>query len=230
MRIAGLQPLSLLDYPGKVAALIFTQGCPFRCAYCHNPELIPVREGVDLPENEVLTRLEKRREFLDGVCVTGGEPTVHPDLPEFLSRLKALGLAVKLDTNGVHPRMMQRLLDAGLIDFVAMDLKHVWRRYGDVAGPSAGTAADNCRATQMLIGDSGVAHEFRTTVWSAVHAENDLLEIASGLPQGSHYALQRLRFGNVLDPGMRRGGVLDLDACAERIQAARPDLHIEVRA
>ncbi len=229
MRIAGYQPLTLLDFPGRVASTVFTQGCPFRCAYCHNPELLPMTGGA-MDQEEVLARISRRSGFIDGVCVTGGEPTVQPDLPEFLARIKALGLAVKLDTNGLHPKMVGSIIERGLVDYVAMDLKHVWRRYGEVIGPVAASAADNCRATQALLASSGVPHEFRTTVWPASHSEEGLLEIADGLEPGCRYALQEMRYGKTLQPDLARSAPTDLEAVGERIRAMRPDLRLEIRA
>lgn len=229
MQIAGFQPLTLLDYPGKVAAMVFTQGCPFRCGYCHNPDLLPMREGK-IDRAWVLSQLGKRRVFLDGAVVTGGEPTVHPDLPDFLSEIKDLGLSVKLDTNGLHPRMIESVLSRGLVDFLAMDLKHVWRRYASVIGEGARAAAANCRETAAIIRASGVPHEFRTTVVPTLHAEDDLAEIAEALGPGDRYALQEVRYGGTLRPDLPRTRGPDLEAAAARIRAARPGLTVEVRA
>jgi pyruvate formate lyase activating enzyme len=230
MRIAGLQPLSLLDFPGRVAATVFTQGCPFRCLYCHNPELLPTRGKSEMETEDVLDRITERRLFLDGVVVTGGEPTVHPDLPEFLSEIKSMGLETKLDTNGVHPRMIERVLQEGLVDFFAMDLKHVWSRYGEVIGPAARAATANCVETMKLIRASGVACEFRTTVYPHLHTEDDLLEIASQLGAGDRYALQEMRYEKTLKKELTRAPALDLSAIAERMRAAVPGLLIEVRS
>lgn len=233
MRIAGFQPLSLLDYPGAVCAVVFTQGCPLRCVYCHNPELIPIRRpdaAREIAEADVLRRLERRRTFLDGVCVTGGEPTIHPDLPSFLSRLKALGLKVKLDTNGTHPRMVERVIREGRVDFIAMDLKHVWSRYAGIAGKSQPAIVANCRETAELIRSSGLPHEFRTTVYPEQHAEDDLVAIAESLGAGDAYALQAIRYAKTLVPDLPRTRVMDLEAVAERIRLHRPEITVEVRA
>lgn len=230
MRIAGLQPLSLLDFPGRVAAIVFTQGCPFRCVYCHNPELIPPKGKSGLETEDVLDRIGERRLFLDGVVVTGGEPTVHPDLPDFLSELKSMGLETKLDTNGVHPRMIERVTQEGLVDFFAMDLKHIWSRYEDVIGPSARAATKNCIETMTIIRASGVACEFRTTVYPYLHTEDDLVEIASALGPGDRYALQEMRYEKTLQKGLPRASHFDLSDIAERIRTIRPGLHVEVRA
>lgn len=229
MRIAGLQPLSLLDFPGRVAAIVFTQGCPFRCVYCHNPELIAPAGKGGLETEDVLDRIGERRLFLDGVVVTGGEPTVHPDLPEFLSEIKSMGLETKLDTNGMHPRMIERIVQEGLADFFAMDLKHVWSRYGDIIGPAASAATDNCLETMGLLRGSGVSCEFRTTVYPALHTEEDLLEMAALLGPGDRYALQEMRYEKTLQADLPRAERLDLDGIAKRIRAACPSLQIEVR-
>ena len=133
MRIGGYVPCSLGDYPGRIAAVVFTQGCNWRCPWCHNPALVyPEQFTASLPEDDVFARLAARRARLDGVVVTGGEPTLQPDLPVFLGRVKALGFLVKLDTNGSRPRVVRELLAAGLVDFVAMDVKAPFARYDDV--------------------------------------------------------------------------------------------------
>lgn len=230
MRIAGYQPVSLLDFPGRVAAIVFTQGCPLRCGFCHNPELLPARGAEDIPAADALERVGARRAFLDGVVVTGGEPTAHPDLPEFLASVKALGLEVKLDTNGVNPRMVERVVRAGLVDFVAMDVKHVWSRYPEASGREAPTIAGNIRETMQFLQASGIEREFRTTVCPGIHGADDLIAIASELVPGDRYALQAVRYGGTLDPDLVRGAPIDLALAAERIRAARPGVPVEVRA
>jgi len=229
MRIAGYQPLSLLDFPGRVAAVVFTQGCPLRCVFCHNPELLPVLGRARIEEGEILARLAGRADFIDGVVVTGGEPTAQPDLPKFLAGVKALGLETKLDTNGVHPRMVERVLRDGLVDFVAMDLKHVWERYPEAVGRSQTIVAANCRETMRIIQSSGVEREFRTTVCPALHGVRDLETIADELVEGDRYALQEMRYGGTLDPDLPRATPVDLEAAAARIRAAHPWLQVEIR-
>ena len=229
MRIAGYQPVSLLDFPGRVAAIVFTQGCPLRCVYCHNPELLPPLGAAAIPAADVLARISERRAFLDGVVVTGGEPTVQPDLPAFLAAIKAMGLEVKLDTDGVHPRMVARILKEGLADYVAMDIKHVWERYGDVVGRAQAQVAENCRATFGHVRASGVPHEFRTTVVPGLHDADDLMRIAGWLDEGDRYALQEVRYAKTLKP-LARMPPIDLAALAERMRAARPGLRVEVRS
>jgi pyruvate formate lyase activating enzyme len=170
MIIGGLEKLTLLDYPEHLAAIIFTQGCNFRCHYCYNPLLVLPRNGSDekekgmsafSPQNLFLF-LRERVGRLEGVVITGGEPTLHPDLPEFISDIKKLGYLVKLDSNGTNPEMLSRLIKAKLIDYIAMDIKAPWERYEEVVG-----AALDCHKLQKsvkIIKESGLPYEFRTTV------------------------------------------------------------------
>lgn len=233
MIISGFQSLSLLDYPGIICSTIFTQGCPFRCVYCHNPELIPTQTANPLKtvkEEDIFEHLTRRRKIVEGVCVTGGEPTVHPDLPIFIKKLKRLGMLVKLDTNGVHPRMIEQLLKDRLIDFIAMDLKHTWDRYSEVIGIKQKSVIENCRETFHLIQESGILHEFRTTVYSGFHAKEDLEHIAEQLHDGERYALQDIRFEKTLDPALPRVKKLDLEFVANEIRQKQPLLQVEVRS
>lgn len=229
MIISGFQPLSLLDYPGTVCSIIFTQGCPLRCVYCHNPELLPVKSANRIPEDTVFSTLKKRKNVVEGVCVTGGEPTIHHDLPEFIKKLKDLGLQVKLDTNGVNPRMIEKLIQDKLVDFFAMDLKHTWERYSEVIGTSQNNIVANCQETFHLIQDSSIPHEFRTTVYPELHSENDLVKIANQLIHDEHYSLQGIRYQKTLVPNLPQSRELDLDKVSQRIRAKQPNLRVEVR-
>lgn len=233
MIISGFQSLSLLDYPGVICSIVFTQGCPFRCAYCHNPELIPAKApdtSKIIKEEDVLQHLHRRKSIVEGVCITGGEPTVHPDLPDFIKKVKRLGMLVKLDTNGLTPRMIERLIKDRLVDFFAMDLKHTWERYSEVIGISQKSVIDNCRETFRLIQDSSVPHEFRTTVYSGFHGMQDLEAIAEQLREGERYALQQVRYGKTLTPGLARTEPLDLESVAAGIRSKHPLLQVEVRS
>ncbi|MBP6944651.1 anaerobic ribonucleoside-triphosphate reductase activating protein [Patescibacteria group bacterium] len=233
MIISGLQPLSLLDYPGIICSIVFTQGCPFRCVYCHNPELIPTKApdaNMVLKEKDVLEHLNRRKNIVEGVCITGGEPTVHPDLPDFIKKVKRLGMLVKLDTNGLTPRMIEKLIKERLVDFFAMDLKHTWERYSEVIGINQKNVIDNCRETFRLIQDSSVPHEFRTTVYSGFHGKEDLEEIAGQLQEGERYALQDIRYGKTLNPTLARTEPLDLESVAQSIRSKHPLLQVEVRS
>lgn len=163
MEIGGLQKISLIDYPGRIGAIVFTRGCNFRCPYCHNPELVdPARYAPLLSEGEVLAFLEKRRGRLEAVTVTGGEPTLQQDLEGFLQQVKAMGYLAKLDTNGSNPEMLERLIRGGRVDYLALDVKGPLDEYGRIAKTRV-DAAKIARSIE-LVSASEVEHEFRTTV------------------------------------------------------------------
>ena len=183
MRIGGFVPCSLSDFPGRLAAVVFTQGCNWRCPWCHNPALVhPAQFTAPLAETGVLARLALRRGRLDGVVVSGGEPTLQPDLPGFLGQLKVLGFATKLDTNGSRPEIMRTLLAARLVDFVAMDLKAPWPRYADAVGVPVDTQV--IEETLALLRESGIACQLRTTRWPGLTAEDErrIAALAAGSP------------------------------------------------
>lgn len=171
MLIAGYVPCSLSDYPGCVAAVVFTQGCNWRCPWCHNKSLLALRaQPGALDEKEVLARLDRRRGKLDGVVITGGEPSLQADLGEFVRSVRSLGFRVKLDTNGSRPEVLKRLLSEKALDFVALDLKAPLARYSEAAGVPVDTEA-YLECVRLLRG-SGVAHHLRTTRWPGLGAED----------------------------------------------------------
>ena len=166
--IAGLQKMTLLDYPGKVACTLFLQGCNYRCPFCHNSELLP-REGEELMTEEAfLTFLKKRQGLLDGVCVSGGEPTLTPELPALLRDIKALGYAVKLDTNGSRPEVLKDLVEEGLVDHVAMDVKNSPERYAETLGFSRFDMTATEESLRFLL-TGNTSYELRTTVVEPFH-------------------------------------------------------------
>ncbi len=173
MKIGGLEKLSLLDYPDNIAAIIFTQGCNFRCGFCYNPMLVwPTdkknKKGLSLiKEKDLFLFLESRLNRLDGVVISGGEPTIHNDLPMFIKKIKDLGLLVKLDTNGTNPGMLLKLWQEKLIDYVAMDLKAPWEKYKKVVGPKVDCSLLK-KSAKILIGKR-IPHEFRTTLVPILH-------------------------------------------------------------
>lgn len=190
MLIAGYVPCSLSDYPGCVAAVVFTQGCNWRCPWCHNKGLLALRpQPGALDAQEVLVRLERRRGKLDGVVVTGGEPTLQADLEPFLRKVRALGFRTKLDTNGSNPRILSRLLAEELLDFVAMDLKAPLPRYSEAAGVAVDTEA--FRECLALLRGSRVPHHLRTTRWPGL-GRDDFAEIEA-LSAGSPHVYQEYR-------------------------------------
>jgi pyruvate formate lyase activating enzyme len=189
MKIGGLQRVSLIDYPGRICAIIFTQGCNFRCPYCHNPELVdPKRFGPATSEEEIFAFLEKRMGKLDAVEITGGEPTIHPDLERFIQALKAMKYLVKLDSNGSHPDVVEKLIEKGLVDYLAMDVKGPLEKYTRFAGVDVDIHA--IQKSIDLIIQSGIEHEFRTTVVRSMLDLDDLLRIAERLKNAEVYALQ----------------------------------------
>lgn len=180
MIIAGLQKMTLLDFPGRVACTIFLQGCNFRCPFCHNSDLLERQGNGTIPVEELLSFLRKRQGLLDGVCITGGEPTLQPDLEDFVRQIKALGYPVKLDTNGGRPDVLKRLVGEGLIDYVAMDIKNSPARYGETVGLSKVDMEAIDESIRFLLSDA-VAYEFRTTVVAQLHDDASILEMGTWL-------------------------------------------------
>jgi pyruvate formate lyase activating enzyme len=200
MKIGGLHKFSLSDYPGHVAAVVFTQGCNFRCPFCHNGSLIlgDVPESSLIPEEKVFEFLKDRRSQLDGVVISGGEPTIQPDLSDFIHRVIAMGFLVKLDTNGNLPEVLRRLLKEKLIDFIAMDIKAPLDVYDRLTGVQ--TPISRIKESVKLIAGSGVAHEFRTTVIEPLLSLKDVLSIKKIVPVGSTHHLQKFRPEYASDP------------------------------
>jgi pyruvate formate lyase activating enzyme len=190
MNIGGLQKFSLIDYPGKICAIVFTQGCNFTCVYCHNPELVyPDLFGTCITESTVLKFLEKRRGRLDAVTVTGGEPLLQPEVVDFLFRLKSLGFLVKIDTNGSLPDVLSSLIHRRVVDYVAMDVKAPLDKYEALTHHSA--CRDSISESIRIIKESPLPYEFRTTVVRNFLTLNDILEIGN-LIKGTHrYVLQK---------------------------------------
>lgn len=193
MKIHGFQKTTLLDYPGHVAATVFTGGCNFRCPFCQNGSLVLEPEGQPLiPEKEVLDHLKKRQGILEGVCITGGEPTLETDLREFILRCRELGYLVKLDTNGYRPEKLGELLQEGILDYVAMDIKASPENYGRAAG-CPGCDVERIRASIRLLQISGISYEFRTTVVKGIHTVEEFEEIGRLLAGSPVYYLQAYR-------------------------------------
>ena len=186
----GFQKMTLLDYPGRVACTLFTAGCNFRCPFCHNASLVTSVSGDDTyTEEEVLAFLRKRRGLLDGVCFTGGEPLMQPDIAPFMEQVKALGYAIKLDTNGTSPDKLAALIDAGLVDYVAMDVKNSHEKYAATAGCDAGLLPAVERSIDLLL-EGKVDYEFRTTVVDQLHTPDDIGAIARRIAGAPRYFLQ----------------------------------------
>ncbi len=225
MKIRALQKLTLLDFPGKTAATVFTCGCNLRCPFCHNASLVlgdrnANANGGDytfdeeplVDENEIFALLDKRKGLLDGVAITGGEPMLQRDIGDFIAKIKGKGFAVKLDTNGFLPERLKDLLDRGIVDYVAMDVKHSPEKYGEAAGIPE-LDFEPFRKSIRYINESGVDHEFRTTVVKGIHTAEDILKICEEIGPGSKYFLQMyVDSGDVL--AKRTGGGENLEAFA----------------
>ena len=178
--IAGLQKMTLLDFPGKVACTLFLQGCNYRCPFCHNSELLGHDGEPFMTEEAFLAFLQKRVGLLDGVCVSGGEPTLYAGLEELLRRIKALGFAVKLDTNGSRPDVLRSLVEKGLVDHVAMEVKNGPRHYAETTG-IPGVALDKVEESLRFLMTDAVSYETRTTVAEPLHSEESILEMGRWL-------------------------------------------------
>lgn len=231
MKICGLQKTTLLDFPGHVAATLFTGGCDFRCPYCHNGELV-LRPGevAAIPEQEIFDFLKKRRGILEGVCITGGEPTLQGDLEEFIGRVRELGYLVKLDTNGYRPEVLRNLMEKGLLDYVAMDVKAPKEKYGTVTGVPYIDVNRIAESVSLMIGQEKMPYEFRTTVVKGLHVLEDFEAIGRWLQGARAYFLQGFRDNeNRLDPGMELSAfsLPELECMAEK--ARKYIARVEVR-
>ena len=202
VKIHGFNKLTLLDYPGRLACTIFLGKCNFQCPFCHNAGLVlsPEREPV-IPVEEVMSTLKKRKGILDGVCITGGEPTINAGLPELIDKIKELGYSVKLDTNGSNPAMLKSLVEQKKIDYVAMDIKNSPQKYGVTTGVAQVNLDAVCESVEFL--KSGVVdYEFRTTVVKELHKKEDFRIIGNWLSGSKRYFLQAYKESeNVIHPG-----------------------------
>ena len=195
MHIEAYQKLTLLDYPGRTAATIFTHGCNFRCPFCHNAGLVVRPSEFTIKEEEVLDYLEKRKKLLDGVCITGGEPLLQKDIADFIRKVKSLGYLVKLDTNGTFPEKLISLVDKGLVDYVAMDIKNSKEKYATTAGISSLDIGAVEQSVAFLL-EGKVDFEFRTTIVKELHTVDDIAAIGEWIKGAPRYFLQ-----NFVDSG-----------------------------
>lgn len=193
MLILGLQKTTLLDYPGKVASTIFTGGCNFRCPYCHNRDLVmPPADVLAYSKEEIFAHLTAKKKVLDGVCITGGEPTLQGDLIDFIRKIKDMGLLVKLDTNGTNPAILKTLVAEGLLDYVAMDIKNSIEKYDDVAHMIHFDMSPILESVDFLK-SSDIDYEFRTTIMKECHDTDDMASIGKWLAGAKAYYLQSYR-------------------------------------
>ena len=206
MEIGGFQRVSLIDYPGKVTSIVFLTGCNLRCPFCHNPDLVFKKaETLRLyPEEEILGLLEKSRKFIDAVEITGGEPSLQKDLREFIKKCKALGLSVKLDTNGSNPRLVKDLIAERLVDYVAMDIKAPLSNGAleKITGVANRQIFSNMIESAKLLLGSSINYEFRTTTVPGFTEHDDIINIAKSITGAKAYYLQQFVPHNTLDPSL----------------------------
>ncbi|HZJ75295.1 MAG TPA: anaerobic ribonucleoside-triphosphate reductase activating protein [Clostridia bacterium] len=203
MKLAGLQKLSLLDYPGKVCCTVFTPGCNFRCSFCHNASLVQnPNDAPIISEEYFFSYIEKRKDMLDAVCITGGEPLLQPDIEPFLERIKSYGLLVKTDTNGSFPERLKSIVNKGLCDYVAMDVKSSEKGYLNVIGLSDFDYSSIDESIDFLKKGT-VPYEFRTTVAKQLHTDEDFLSISERIKGAERYCLQNfVNSDNVIDKSL----------------------------
>ncbi len=231
MKISGLQKMTLLDYPGKIAATVFTAGCNFRCPYCHNATLVLNPDAEEtISEEEFFDFLSKRKNFLEGVCITGGEPLMQKDLGAFISKIKEMGFFVKLDTNGSFPDKLIELVEGGLIDYVAMDIKNAPGSYASTAGldpeKSKSVVAAVDRSISYLLTEP-TDYEFRTTVVSGYHTKADFTAIGKWIRGAKRYYLQKfVDTGDLIQAGLEGVGNTLLAEFAEEIREDVPSVEI----
>ncbi len=194
MFFAGFQKLTLLDYPEKVACILFTMGCNFRCPFCHNASLVRAENKAEISEEEVLSFLKKRKGVMDGVCISGGEPLLYDGLGDFIKKVKALGYSVKLDTNGSLPEKLKALVREGLVDYVAMDIKNSFESYDKTTGIK--TDLNNIKESLAFLLSGTVEYEFRTTLVKELHTDEDMESIGKMIKGAKRYFLQ-----NFVDSG-----------------------------
>jgi pyruvate formate lyase activating enzyme len=224
--IKGFQKLTLLDYPGKTACTVFTGGCNYRCPFCHNAGLVTKLDTEIISEGEVLSHLKKRQGILDGVAISGGEPLLQGDIEEFLQKIKELGYSIKLDTNGSFPDKLKSIIDKGLCDYVAMDIKNSKERYNETIG------IDNFDISLMeksveILRDSDVDFEFRTTVTKNFHTMEDIEKIGEWIKGTEKYYLQNfVDSGNLIDSNVEGVSKEEMQLMLERIKKYVPTAEI----
>ena len=231
LNIHGLMKTTLLDYPGHLACTIFLGGCNLRCPFCHNSDLVINTNNVPcIPEDDVFQFLQKRKNTLEGVCITGGEPTLRKDLPDFIRKIKDMNYKVKLDTNGTNPQMVKDLIQEKLIDYVAMDIKNSWQKYNLTVGLTS-YELDSVKETVTLLLSNVIPYEFRTTVVRELHTKEDLIEISKAIAGCDHYYLQSfVQSDNQIQDGFTAYSEEELAAFLESIKEFIPNAKIRGQA
>lgn len=219
MKIYGFNKTTLLDYPGKLAATVFLGGCNFKCPFCHNSSLVFLPASLDIiSEDTIINTLIARKGILEGVCITGGEPTLSPDLGAFIKKIKDLGFLVKLDTNGSNPARLKELVHMGLVDYVAMDIKNTKEKYKYTAGLSSSNLNSIWESVDFLL-SGNVDYEFRTTVVKELHTPSDLLDIGVWIKGAKAFYLQAYEdSGDVIVPGFSSYSKKELHEFCDMLQ------------
>ena len=225
MNIQGFQKLTLLDYPGKMACTVFTYGCNFRCGFCHNALLVTEENSDSISEDEFFSFLKKRQGILDGVCISGGEPTLQKDLYDFIKKVKALGYSVKLDTNGTNPNLLKTLLKENLLDYVAMDIKNSPKKYNLTCGCEVDISV--VKESVSLLKGSNINYEFRTTTVREYHSAEDFNAIAQWLRGDSKYFLQHFEdSGNLIGDNLSPFSKEEMLSFADAIKDLIPNVDV----
>ena len=220
MNIQGYQKLTLLDFPGKVACTVFTGGCNLRCPFCHNGSLVRTPNAFDSAQAEALAYLQKRKGLLDAVCISGGEPLLQSDLRDFITAVKGMGYLVKLDTNGALPERLLPLLESGLLDYIAMDVKSSPAGYPKATGIQSDFAP--FAKSIAAIRQSGIPHEFRTTVVKGIHEKQDLAAIAELLGDELYFLQGFVDSGDLLGEGNAAFSKEEMQALLDAVRAYTP--------
>ena len=208
MDVKGFIDVSFVDWDGKVTSVIFLPNCNFRCPFCHNVNLVLNPEKIEtIPFEDIEDQLGKHKDWIDGVCVTGGEPTLHKDLPELLSKIKNMGFKVKLDTNGTNPKLLRELLNQDLVDYVAMDIKAPLnvKSYSRIVGVNVDNLLEKIKESIKILMESGIEYEFRTTIVPTLHTLKDIKEICLSLRNCKKFVIQKFDVGignSIIDPNL----------------------------
>ena len=226
MFIKGFQKLTLLDFPGRTACTVFTGGCNFRCPFCHNSLLVTDMDDAQYTEEEIFQHLERRKNVLDGVAVTGGEPLLQKDIERFLYEIKDKGYAVKLDTNGSFPEKLKDILSLGLADYIAMDVKNCKEKYAETIGLKSFDLKPVEESIELLVG-SGVDYEFRTTVTQNFHTPEDMEKIALWIKGTSRYFLQNfVDSGSLIDSSCKGVTKAEMQEMLQRVKKYIPEAQL----
>ena len=222
MIISGVQKLTLLDFPGRTACTVFFSGCNFRCPFCHNAILVErPQEAGSVLEDDFFDFLKMRKGLLDGVAITGGEPTLNRDLPEFMAKIKELGYAVKLDSNGTNPEMLEKIISDGSVDYIAMDIKNCKEKYAETAGID-NRFMERIEKSVDLLMQKRVDFEFRTTVVKQLHTVEDMIRLSEWIKGDEKYFIQAFKnSGDLIDPNMES---IEYDDYQRFLDAIKPQL------